>query len=407
MHRDHEYICRLAALNAVTTYDGYDAWTSILGSAKKVGIDFEDFDAWCARFAAYTSTREVAGHWQRAKTQVGGGTLYWHATQGGWHCQCASKGSSTGRPTPRSTTRPQPRTRYRHQDTHLPGGPAAVTDVKDVPVLTVQDLLNTAIWIPVSNKGEMLADYRTRPPWAYFHSLSQATDGNVRLARFGGFAANKRPGNRPDAEPGIQIQPWMTYTDCLTTCQATEAGYQPSLCLAGDESAPAPLPIGVLDVDYEPAKDSDTWQGLRWRNACLRAAGVLEMPAFTSSGSHGLHLLYHSADVGNTAIRRTQDKHHGFLAENFVAGSHSRRMVALRIDKALAGTSARSVLPKLGWRDVFNVTARIMDGERVAGGRDWRKALAEAPANPPPGDPEELKMIANVWFDPEQRGNTG
>lgn len=92
-------------------------WVRVGMAAKAVGLDFQDFDLWSASGASYKA-RDAIAAWRSFKSSegIGPGTLFYYASQHGWHSERAI------------TTNCR---QYAHQH------PAVVTKVED---LTKQDM---------------------------------------------------------------------------------------------------------------------------------------------------------------------------------------------------------------------------------------------------------------------------
>ena len=230
--------------------------------------------------------------------------------------------------------------------------------------LSLADFYRMPAWVPARGK-EKLVTY----PWKF--SLSTATGGTVRIARFGGPIAAVG-----DRQAG-QARPWMSRDDCLKAIAA--AGLKdtiPTFCLTGDADCRASHDILVLDCDYKPHLDPD---GLGSQGRDMVAAGMASAGAavFASTSGNGRHIVCRLTleDVLNgkrhyaglptkETIEGPQDTDktpmwHGLRIEIFPAGT--KRHIVWHINRKQDGPDDEAPLGRVGLRDVALMVSDAWD----------------------------------------------
>ena len=230
--------------------------------------------------------------------------------------------------------------------------------------MSLNALYSLEAYVPARGKLK-----RVIPPWK--HSLSHATGGTVRIARFGGPIAAVR-----DRRAGY-ARPWMTRGDCVDSIEAL--GLEdavPAFCLAGDPDCPASHDILVLDFDYKPHLDSDGL-GARVRDAVAARMASAGAAVFASKSWNGRHIVarltledilnnkrHYAALPTKEALEGPQDTSktpmwHGLRIEIFPAGT--KRHIVLHNDRKQAGPDDEAPLGRFGLRDVALMIGDAMD----------------------------------------------
>ena len=103
-----------------------------------------------------------------------------------------------------------------------------------------------------------------------------------------------------------RIYPQRSYADTLAICRrpAIPQPCEPALSLSATDGYRYPMPLSVLDVDYQPSSDADgVGLGMRdWMRARLSELGCLLFPGRNGNGFHAV-FLWPDAELQGSPVR--------------------------------------------------------------------------------------------------------
>ena len=237
--------------------------------------------------------------------------------------------------------------------------------------MTLNDFYSLEAYVPALGQMKLVP-----PPWK--HSLSPATGGTVRIARYGGPIAAVKD------RPAGHARPWMTRDACLKVIEALgQKDTVPTFCLSGDADCHASHDGLVLDFDYKPHLDP-AGQGAGVRDALAARMASAGAAVFASQSGNGRHIIsrltledilngkrHYAALPTREQLAGPQDPNkpptwHGLRIEIFPAGT--KKHIVWHIHRKLAGSGDDEPLYRFGLRDVAWMIGDAMDAAEDAWG---------------------------------------
>ena len=263
--------------------------------------------------------------------------------------------------------------------------------------ITLEDWFADKIWfVGAGNKGSRkhVATWRHNgATWTFRHS-KKPEEGGVKLARFGG----QLPG-------GEQVQPWASFEAIealiAETPELRETERRPCVSFAGDADTHHPKPIGCVDADFKPDKDTDGI-GAAFTAHVRQALIDAGCPVYSSTSWNGFHALWRMEPwqdgklrapvIGGRRFRAwpsdAKQPFHGARVEVFAPGD--KKLVALWRSRPIANCEPGHVIPVLYYREI----SAILRAAR--GDVPEAPAVEEAPVPEPEPASYEMAICENA-----------
>ena len=255
--------------------------------------------------------------------------------------------------------------------------------------ITLEDWFADKIWfVGAGNKGSRkhVATWRHNgATWTFRHS-KKPEEGGVKLARFGG----QLPG-------GEQVQPWASFEAIealiAETPELRETERRPCVSFAGDADTHHPKPIGCVDADFKPDKDTDGI-GAAFTAHVRQALIDAGCPVYSSTSWNGFHALWRMEPWQDGKLhvpvndgRRfrawpsdAKQPFHGARVEVFAPGD--KQLVALWRYRPIANCGPGQVIPVLTYRKIEAILQAACEAAR--GEAPEPPVAEEAPVPEPP-----------------------
>ena len=254
--------------------------------------------------------------------------------------------------------------------------------------ITLEDWFADKIWfVGAGNKGSRkhVATWRHNgATWTFRHS-KKPEEGGVKLARFGG----QLPG-------GEQVQPWASFEAIealiAETPELRETERRPCVSFAGDADTHHPKPIGCVDADFKPDKDTDGI-GAAFTAHVRQALIDAGCPVYSSTSWNGFHALWRMEPWQDGKLhvpvndgRRfrawpsdAKQPFHGARVEVFAPGD--KQLVALWRYRPIANCGPGQVIPVLTYRKIEAILQAAREAAR--GEVPEPRVVEEAPVPEP------------------------
>ena len=256
-------------------------------------------------------------------------------------------------------------------------------------LITLEDWFAGLFWfVGAGNKGSRkhVATWRHNgATWTFRHS-KLPEEGGVNLARFGG--------RLPD---GQRVHPWASFeaVEALIaeTPELRESERRPCVSFAGDDDTHHPMPIGCVDADFKPDKDTD---GIGAAFTAHVRQGLIDAgcPVYSSTSWAGFHAIWRLEPWQDGKLRApvnggrrfrawpsdANQLFHGARVEVFAPGD--KQLVALWRYRPIANCEPGHVIPVLTYRKLEAILQAAREAAR--GEVTEPPVVEEAPVPEPP-----------------------
>ena len=273
--------------------------------------------------------------------------------------------------------------------------------------ITLEEWFALRIWFAgAGNKGSMkhVATWQKNGETRTFRHSKPPEEGGVKLARFGGPL--------PD---GQRVQPWDSFEAIealiAETRELRESERRPCVSCAGDDDTHYPKPVGCIDADFKPDKDTDGI-GAAFIAHVRQALIDAGCPMYSSTSGNGFHAVWMLAPWEDGKLRapvndgrrfrawpsNATNLFHGARVEVFAPGD--KQLVALWRYRPVANCEPDHVIPVLSYRKLEAVLQAAREAAR--GEVPEQPAVEEAPVPEPELEPEpDLEPEPEVEPEPE------
>ena len=266
--------------------------------------------------------------------------------------------------------------------------------------ITLEDWFAGLFWFAgAGNKGSRkhVATWRHNgATWTFRHS-KLPEEGGVNLARFGG--------RLPD---GQRVHPWASFEAIealiADTPELRESERRPCVSFAGDDDTHHPMPIGCVDADFKPDKDTD---GIGAAFTAHVRQGLIDAgcPVYSSTSWNGFHAIWRLEPWQDGKLRApvnggrrfrawpsdANQPFHGARVEVFAPGD--KQLVALWRYRPIANCEPGHVIPVLTYRKLEAILQAAREAAR--GEVTEPPVVEEAPAPEPPVTEEAPASVSH------------
>ena len=237
--------------------------------------------------------------------------------------------------------------------------------------ITLEDWFAGLFWfVGAGNKGSRkhCATWQQHGETRTFRHSKKPEEGGVKLARFGG----QLPG-------GEQVQPWASFeaVEALIaeTPELRESERRPCVSFAGDDDTHHPMPIGCVDADFKPDKDTD---GIGAAFTAHVRQGLIDAgcPVYSSTSYNGFHAVWRldlwqdgqlrAPVIGGKRFRAwpsdATKPWNGARVEVFAPGD--KKLVALWRYRPIANCEPGHVIPVLTYRKLEAILQAAREAAR-------------------------------------------